>query len=334
MDPLRPVREFDRRQQRTRWLAVPVAVVRKFGDDQAGGMAALIAYYAFFSLFPLLLVFVTILGFALHGDPSLQNSIRNGVLGHFPIIGKDLQTKELHGRALSLVIGLAALLWAGLGVTQAAQNAFDKVWAVPFKHRPDFLRKRLRGFALVAALGSLFVISSVASGLISGGLGGVPLKVGGVLLSLIINFGMFAAAFRLLTSASVPTRCMWIGIAVASVAWEVLQILGGLYVNHVVRHASNTYGFFALVIGVLAWLQLGAQMTLYAAELNVVLVRRLWPRSLFDPPLPSDEETLAAIAKVEERSERERIEVRFEPSASDGDARSEPVRTGDPASGV
>ncbi len=309
-------------------------MIRKFGDDQAGGLAALIAYYAFFSLFPLLLVFVTILGFVLHGDAGLQNSIRNGVLGHFPIIGKDLQTKQLHGRALSLVIGVAALLWAGLGVTQAAQNAFDKVWAVPFKHRPDFLRKRLRGVALVAALGLLFLVSSVAAGLMSGGLGGVPLKIGGVVLSLLINFGMFTVAFRLLTSASVPTSCMWIGIAVASVAWEMLQILGGLYVDHVVRHASNTYGFFALVIGVLAWLQLGAQTTLYAAELNVVLVRRLWPRSLFDPPLPGDERTLAAIAKVEERNERERIDVRFEPSLSDGEAGSEPVRTGDPASGV
>ena len=95
--------------------------------------------------------------------------------------------------------------------------------------------------------------------------------------------------------------------------WEILQILGGIYIGHVVRHASNTYGFFALVIGLLVWLHLGAQTTLYSAEINVVLVRHLWPRSLLDPPVSGDEKTLTAIAKVEERSEREKIDVRFDP---------------------
>src|SRR5947209_18447113 len=123
MDLMRPLRAFDRHQQAHRGLAIPVAVIKKFSDDQAGGLAALIAYYAFFSLFPLLLVFVTILGFVLHGDPGLQNSIRKSVLGHFPIIGNDLGNEQLHGRVLSLVIGGVAALWAGLGVTQAAQNA-------------------------------------------------------------------------------------------------------------------------------------------------------------------------------------------------------------------
>ena len=66
-----------------------------------------------------------------------------------------------------------------------------------------------------------------------------------------------------------------------------------------------------MVIGLLAWLHLGAQLTLYSAELNVVLARELWPRSLFGPPVPADEETLTALAKVEERSDREQIDVEF-----------------------
>ncbi len=312
MDLLRPIRAFDRRQQRRHWLAVPVAVLKKFSDDQAAGLAALIAYYAFFSLFPLLLVFVTVLGFVLHGDPSAQHSISNSVLGKFPIIGQQIQGRQLHGRTVALVIGIAAAVWAGLGVTQAAQNAFDKVWAVPFKERGDFFSKRLRGFALVLALAALFIASSLASGLVTGGLGGAAVKLVGIAFSLLLNLGLFAASFRLLTAASVPTRCLWIGVVVGSVLWEILQILGGYYVGHVVRHASSTYGLFALVIGLLAWLHLGAQATLYAAEINVVVVRRLWPRSLLDPPVPGDERTLAALAKVEERHEREKIDVRFE----------------------
>jgi membrane protein len=97
VDLLRPVRAFDRFQQRHRWLAIPMAVIRKFGNDQAGSLAALVAYYAFFSLFPLLLVFVTILGFVLQGDASAQKSIENSVLGQFPIIGPPAQGPRAAG---------------------------------------------------------------------------------------------------------------------------------------------------------------------------------------------------------------------------------------------
>jgi YihY family inner membrane protein len=314
MDVLRPVRAFDRVQQRHKWLAVPMAVLKKFSDDSAGGLAAQMAYYGFFSLFPLLLVFVTVLGYVFHGDPSLQHSIKNSVLGRFPIIGPSLQKSELSGHLLALVIGTVVSLWAGLGVTNAAQNVFDQVWAVPHKERADFLRRRLRGLMLVAVLGLLFVVSSAASGLVTGGLGGPALKVAGIATSLVINLVLFGTAFRILTARSVPTRCLWIGVVLGGVLWEILQVGGGLYVGHVVRRASEAYGTFATVIGLLAWLHLGAQATVYAAETNVVVARTLWPRSLVGPPTArADEETLAALAKVEERSDHEQIEVEFIP---------------------
>jgi membrane protein len=312
VDPLRPVRAFDRRQQKHLWLAFPVAVIKKFSDDQAGSLAALVAYYSFFSLFPLLLVFVTVLGFVLEGDPGAQESVKNSVLGQFPIIGEQIQVHSLHGHALALVIGLATSLWAGLGVTQAARNALDKVWAVPFKHRPDFIYSRLRGLALLISLGVLFLVASLASGLVTGGLGGPALKVAGIGLSLLLNFGLFLAAFRLMTSDTVATRCLWVGVVFASVFWEVLQIVGGYYIGHVLKNNSGTYAQFGLVIALLLWLHLGAQITLLAAEINVVLNRRLWPRSLFSPAIPADEKTLTALAKVEERAEHEKIDVRFE----------------------
>jgi membrane protein len=312
MDPRSPVRKFDHFQQRHKSLALPIAVIKKFGDDQAGGLAALVAYYAFFSLFPLLLVFLTVLGFALQGDPSAQTSIRNSVLHQFPSIGSSLNVGSLHGSTIALVIGIVTSLLAGLGVTQAAQNAFDRVWAVPFKDRPNFWQARLRGLILLVSLGVLFMIATLASGLVTGGLGGPLLKVAGIAISLLLNFGLFFAAFRLMTASSVATRDLRSGVIAAGILWELLQILGGVYIGHVLKNASRTYVQFAFVIALLVWLHLGAQLTLYSAEINVVVTRRLWPRSLFGPPeKPADKRTLRALAKVEERSEQQQIDVEF-----------------------
>jgi membrane protein len=328
VDLLRPVRVLDRHQQKSKWLAIPFAVIKKFGDDQAGHLAALMAYYAFFSLFPLLLVFVTILGFVLQGDHSAQTSVENSVLGQLPIIKDQIKLHSLNGSAVPLVIGLVTSLWAGLGITNAAQNAFDRVWAVPFKHRADFLHARLRGLALLMMLGVLFLGSSLASGLVTGGLGGPALKVAGIALSLLLNFALFAMSFRVLTSKTVGTSCLWAGVAVAAVLWEVLQVLGGFYIGHVLKHSGSTYGTFGFVIALLIWLHLGAQITLYSAEVNVVLTRKLWPRSLFSPAVPADEKTLAALALVEERDAREKIEVHFEDSdGSHSPAESSPAAT-------
>ncbi|MHB8656652.1 MAG: YihY/virulence factor BrkB family protein [Solirubrobacteraceae bacterium] len=318
MDPLGPLKAFDRYQQRHRGLSVPVAVIKKFGDDQAGSLAALVAYYAFFSLFPLLLVLFTILGYVLQGDVHAQHSIGNSVLRQFPIIGTQISKNihGLHGQLIALVIGLATSLLAGLGVTNAAQNAFDRIWAVPFKDRPDFLHSRLRGLGLLLALGILFVAATLASGLVTGGLGGPLAKAFGILISLGLNFALFFVAFRFMTAASVATRCLWIGVIVAGLFWTILQVVGGYYIGHVFKHSTETYGFFGIVIALLVWLHLGAQMTLYAAELNVVATRRLWPRSLLGPPqAPADERTLTALAKVEERSDIQTVEVRFDEAA-------------------
>jgi membrane protein len=316
VDFLRPARRFDRYQQKRRWLAIPVAVIKKFGDDQAGGLAALVAYYAFFSLFPLLLVMVTVLAYVLQGDPSAQQSIEHSVLAQFPIIGDDLRKNihQLHGHLITLLIGIVTSLLAGLGVTQAAQNAFDRIWAVPFKARPNFVQSRLRGLALLASLGLLFILATAASGAVTSGHRGLVTTVGGIIVSLLLNFALFFASFRLMTASAVSNRHLRTGVIAAGVLWEVLQVVGGYYIGHVFQHSTSTYGFFGIVIALLVWLHLGAQLTIYAAEINVVVTRKLWPRSLFGPPdAPADQETLRALAKVEERSEQEQVDVEFKP---------------------
>ncbi len=287
------LKKLDAYQQSHRWLAFPLAVVKKFGDDQAGNLAALVAYFAFFSLFPLLLVFVTILGFVLQGDASAQHSVEQSVRSQFPGIGKSLQLSALHGHAIVLVIGIATSLLSGLGVTNAAQQAMDRVWAVPFKARPNFVKSRLRGLALLFSLGATFIVATFASGLVTGGLGGPLLTVAGIVFSLLLNVALFLAAFRMMTAPEVPTRDLMRGVCFAAVAWELLQAVGGIYIGHVEKHWTGTYASIGFVIGLLVWLHLGSQMTLYAAEINTVAARRLWPRSMFGPPAaPADERAL------------------------------------------
>ena len=312
MDILRPLRAFDRFQQRHKSLAIPMAVIKKFSDDSGGSLAALVAYYAFFSLFPLLLVMVTILGFIFQHDLSAQEAIKKSVLAQFPVFHQTIGLNKLTGKVASLVIGLIVSLLGGLGVTQAARNAFDQVWAVPRKDRADFFMSRLRGLALITVLGLLFLVATAVTGFTSG-IHGPAGKVAAIVVGLVVNFCLFLAAFRFLTSASVPTRCLWVGVSIAAVFWELLQFFGGYYVNHVLRHTSPLGSQFATVIGLIVFLHLGGQATLYAAEINVVVARRLWPRGLFGPPEGrADQATLTALAKVEERDETEQVKVTFE----------------------
>ena len=313
MDPLAPIKRFDAFQQRHAALAIPLAVVRKFGDDSAGKLAALVAYYAFFSLFPLLLVFVTVLGYALQNNPSALHSIERSVSANFPALNRILDFTALHGHLGALILGLLGAFWSGLGVTGAAQHALDTIWAVPQKSRPDFIRSKLRGIGLLISTGLLFVVATGASGLVSGGLGGAGTKIAGIAVSLIANCALFVVAFRMMTASSVPTKKLLIGVGVAAALWTILQAVGGIYVGHVTRHMSPAYATVSTVIALLVWLHLGAQLTLYAAELNVVLERHLWPRSLMGPPRSrADLETYEALAKIEERDDSEHVDVSFE----------------------
>lgn len=309
MDFMRPVHGFDRYQQAHRWIGLPMAVLKKSSDDQGGNLAALLAYYGFFSLFPLLLVFTTILGYALSGDVSQQRSVEHSITNQFPSIGHELPLNGISGSAIALVIGIVVSLYAGLGVTNAAQNLMNSVWAVPHKDRPNFLQSRLRGIGLLALLGLLFIVSTVISGAASSTFGGVLAKIAGYVVSLIVNFGLFFAAFRLMTDNDVAHRDLRTGAVIGSVLWTLLQSVGAIYLHHV---KTTNYGIFGTVIPLIVWLHLGAQVFMYSAEVNVVTTRKLWPRSVVGPPqAPADQETLTALAKAEERSDEQQIDVEF-----------------------
>jgi YihY family inner membrane protein len=310
---------LDSIQQRHPRLSFAAAVIKKFGDDGAGQLAALIAYYGFVSLFPLLLVLVTVLGFVLEGDVKTQASVLHSALGQFPIIGDQLQSNihSLKGSAGALTIGVIGLLLGGLGIVGATQHAFQQVWHIPRKRRPNFLAWRLRGLGLLAVLGVLLIVSTVAAGYVTAQTAGAIAVIGGVLLALVFNLLLFFAAFRFLCPEEIPTKDLIPGVIFAAILWQILQHIGGYYVAHVVRHAQETSGLFAFVLGLLAWLYLGGQVTLIAAEINVVRARRLWPRSFFSQPLlDADKRALTSSAETEERVDEENVEVTFDGHAS------------------
>jgi YihY family inner membrane protein len=304
---------MDQAQRRHPWLAFSFAVIKKFGDDQAGNLAALIAYYGFFSMFPLLLVFVTILGMAIKGDVALQQRIEDSALSNFPVLGTQISQNihSLSGGGFGLVLGIVLALWAGLGVLKAMQTAMNTVWNVPYRHRPNFFVSILKALLMLVVLGAV-TVASAAAGTVGAGSGSWLLGAVGIGVALVLNFVLFMLAFRILTTEDVSWLDVRPGAIVAALAWTTLQAAGGYYVSHQLQSASDTYGTFATVIGLLAWIFLAAQATLFAAEINVVKKRRLWPRSIVQPPLTeADERALKEYAEQEERRPEEDVEVQI-----------------------
>ncbi len=309
----RGFRRFDRYQQQHPVLAVPIAVMQKFGNDQAGGKAALMAYYGLFALFPLLLLMATVLGFVLAGDPALQQRLLSSALGNFPIIGSQLQKDTpLKGSVLAVVVGSLGTLYGAQGLGQAAVNAMNTVWNVPYKSWPNFFGRRLRGYFWLAVLGIASVGTTTLASFGTAWLHGPLGWVWTLLVSLLVNLGVFFVVFIVLTSEPLGWRDVAPGVVIATVLWEGLQLLGGYYIRHSLAHANATYGFFAIVIGLLSWLFLAAQLTLYSAEINVVRRHHLWPRSLTQPPLtPADRATYQRLAMMEERRPEVKVAVSF-----------------------
>jgi membrane protein len=314
----RLVARVDAWQRRHALGGFPVAVVKKFKEDDGPNLAALIAYYAFFSLFPLLLVFVSILGFVLEGNPSLRNDVVDTALGQIPVIGAQLrdQVHPLTGSGIGLAAGLVGALWASLGVTLAFGRAFAQIWDVPRFERPNGVKARLRGLAVLAILGVSLVAATVAAGLASGsglgaGFGAAAQRVGAIILSLAVNAVVFLATFALLTPQPRRVRDLLPGVAVAAVGGVLLQSAGTWYLTHAIAGATGTYGTFALVIGLLLWFWIGSNLLLLAAEANVVLRWHLWPRSLVGELEEADHEALERLAGRTRADPNERIAVSF-----------------------
>jgi YihY family inner membrane protein len=312
------VRRVDRFQQRHGVFGFPFAVLQKFGNDQAGSKAALIAYYGLFALFPLLMLFTTVLGYVLRNNDQLRKELVGGALGSFPIIGPQLQSHVhgLTGSAFAVITGSLLLLYGAIGLGLATQSAMNQVWNIPYVRWPPIHMRYLRGLAVLVLLAISTIGSTVLTGfatLTSHGKVSTGLLLVG---SLALNFGLILIAFMVMLAVKFTWRDVLLGAALASVFWQALQLLGSWYVGRELRHATEIAGFFGIVIVLLAWIYLGTQLFLLAAEINVVKRYRLWPRSITQPPLTvADRAVFERLAQMEVRRDEVEVQVEFTPEA-------------------
>jgi membrane protein len=315
---------LDQFQRRRHWAAFPLAVVYKYIDDQGGYLAALITYYAFLGLFPLLLLASSILGFVLQGNTQLKDHILHSALSQFPVIGDQLGSPGgLKGSTTAVVIGILGSLYGALGVAQATQNAMNIAWGVPRNKRPNPLVGRLRSMLLLLTAGVGILATTLLSSLGSEVDAfnteiGPGLQVLRSIAAILVNAGVFILLYRLATTHRHSLKRSVPGAFTAAITWQLLQLVGTVYVGHIIKHASVTNSVFALVLGLIAWIYLGAVIVVFGVEINVVKAHRLYPRALMTPftdnvdLTAADQRAYSDYAEATRSKDFEQVEVSFE----------------------
>jgi len=336
MDLLRQIVGWvDRWQRRNRVAGSTYGVVKKFGDDNANLLVVSLAWYGFTAIFPLLLVAVTILGYV--GEKTLGSTLVS-TLHEFPVIGDSFNpasSSRLHGSVLGLTIGLLGLLYGAQGVTQTAQLAMASVWDVPELERTGFLPRLGRSFAALATIGSAFLINAVLATYVTRAGESYAIRVPVLAGLVVLNAALYWANFIVLTPKRIKPVPLVPGAIVGGVAFTLLITIGTGLLTHQLKNASSTYGAFGSVIGIVTFLLLLAKLSIYAAELNPVLHRRLYPRSLpFGDLTDADRRVHSALIHEQRRSTEGSITVGFEPDATkrvEGDVTNgaEPASDGD-----
>jgi YihY family inner membrane protein len=290
--------------------AFVVGVVKKYGDDNASALTVQLTYTMFVTVFPLLLLVVTVTSIVLVGDPAEQRRIASSAFGQFPIIGTQL-AGQIHAlrrsSVVGLIVGVVVLAYGATGLAQTGLYAMAQVWNVPSSDRPGFVPRLGRSAAFLLLLAVGLIVTTTLSGFGTFGRHNAILGIVAEALAAILNVALYLGAYRILTPKQIPSSSLWRGAIVGGLAWTVLQAVGGYVVGHDLKGASDTYGTFALVLGLMAWIYLGAEITLYAAEINTVVAHRLWPRALVQPPLTAaDQQSLALqVLETQRRPEQE-----------------------------
>ncbi|GAA5142523.1 hypothetical protein GCM10023340_06150 [Nocardioides marinquilinus] len=313
------VARVDAFQQRHPAVGTPLAVVYKYVDDGGPQLAALITYYAFVSLFPLLLLASTILGFVLAGDSGLQERLLDSALAQLPVLGDDLQRPQgVAGSVTGLVVGIAGALYGAMGVGLAVQNASNTAWTVPRNERGNPFVLRGRSIVLLGVIGVDVVGTTALAGVIGaatvlGPLSSVALVVG----TFLIHAAVFAFVFRFATARDLTWAQVRPGALLAALGWLGLQYVGVAYVGRASSTSSATAGVFAVVLGLLAFLYLTAVVIVLCLEVNVVLADGLHPRTLLTPftdnvvLTEADKRSYTGLAKAQQQKGFETVEVEF-----------------------
>jgi YihY family inner membrane protein len=277
---------LDTLQQSSPPSALVVAVIKRYSEDRASRQAALITFYGFLSVFPLLLLLVTFAAL-LFGESTLQKDIVNSVLGQFPVVGDQLKA-NIHaivvGNNLAVTAAVLGLIWGSFGITNSLQAASAALWRRPRSEDPSLWGRLGKGVVLLGVLAAVALLSTVVAGVAANGVErvGVGGNVGRAIafaVVLVTNGGGYLLALKLLAPPETGWRTLLPGTVLGATGWSILQVAGGLLIGHRLTHATQFYGLIAIVLGLIFWINLGAQLFLYATELNLVVVGREWPRS-------------------------------------------------------
>jgi YihY family inner membrane protein len=311
----RVVRRVDAFQQAHQPFSFLFAVNKKAGDDNAGPLIANLSYVGFLSVFPLLLLAVTVLQILAGSYPGIHATLDRSVVAQMPIIGDQLvaHVAPLHRtNVVGLVVGLLGLLWGSTGLSGAGMFTMAQLWNVPGVDRPNFLKRLGRSGLFLVMMAVDLAVTGLLAGFGTYGRHDGWLVAASEILSGVVNVAAYFVAFRILTPHAVRTRRLLPGAAVGGVAWTALLALGGYLIGHDLRHDTAVYGFFAYVLGLVAWVYLAARIFVYAAEINVVIAYRLWPRSIVSPPLTeADRRSLSLQATANRRRTEQLVEVRW-----------------------
>lgn len=323
---------LDRRQRRHPVLGLPLAVIYKFFDDQGFYLGALIAFYGFISLFPLFLLFSTILGFALDSDPGLREQLLDSAARQIPVIGSQIEARELRGSGTAVTIAAVTATFGSLGVAQAVQNAMNATWGVRRNERPNPVTSRLRSLGLLAMLG-LFVIATTLLSQLEAVLGSrltwLPGSSAGILPlgSFVLSAVFFVFLCRLGTAQQPEVRQLVPGAILAALAWQGLQAGGNTFVTTVVARASTTNGVFAVVMGLMAWLYLAGVALVLCLETNAVWAQQLYPRALLTPMTDrvdltdADRVAYARLVRAQSLKGFQNVDVTFDHDGQNATAR-------------
>ena len=321
MPPVGVLGTVDGFQRRHPIIGFPLGVIYKFFDDQGNYLAAMLTYYAFVAIFPLMLLGTSILGFVLSARPEWQEELLNSALSQFPIIGDQLGRPEgLTGSAAGVTFGSLAALYGSLGLAQSLQNAMHVAWSVPRNSRPNPFYARVKSLLLLLTAGvallSVTVLSTIASTTSAFFEEGVKWLL--PLVTILLVGTMLTVLFRFAATGQHSFRRAAPGGFALALMWQLLQFLGVLYVNNVLVDTSSMTKTFGLVLGLVGFLFIGSVMAVLAMEINVVIARHLFPRALLTPftdavdLTPADRRAYASYARMQRHKGFERVEVTWE----------------------
>jgi len=311
------IHKIDGFQRRYRLPAFSYAVVKKYGDDKAGYQAALLTYYGFLSLFPLLLVLTTVAGLVARNNPHLQKSIIDSLTSYFPVLGTQLSShiQTLHKSGLALIIGILFTLYGARGVADAFRHGVNHIWQIPIQRRDGSYKAILKSLSLIVVGGLGLLVASVSAGIAGGAGHGLEFRLLSLLVNVFVLFWLFVFLLNVSLPRHVTIKEVRLGAVVAAIGLVILQSLGSYLLARELKSLDALYSNFAIPLGLLFWIYLQAQVIYYAVEVATVHVNGLWPRSLSGKDLTdADKRAYTGQAKKEKVLPEERVDANFRSS--------------------